>query len=146
MCGVAVHPLSHRGRGIAMGIEIQGVDRIIAKLGKIEGVNALMQPMQESVMQLQAAMQVYPPALPTSRYVRTGTLGRRWTTRVTRSGEGLTGRVGNNTIYAPVVQSDMFQARPFVGRWTTDAQAIERLRPWIVGRFQRRIAQVLEGR
>jgi hypothetical protein len=124
-------------------IQILGIDELIAKLGKVAAQDVLSQPMQESVTRLQSEMQVYPTAIAGSRYVRTGTLGRRWTAKVTRVSGGVTGRVGNNTVYAPFVQSQMFQSPVHAGRWRTDAQTLERLRPWIVERFQRRIRQAL---
>lgn len=37
-------------------------------------------------------------------YRRTVTLGRRWTTKITESGNTITGKVGNNTRYARIVQ------------------------------------------
>ena len=129
-----------------MGLEIEGIDRLIAKLGKLEGVKVLEEPMTASVVKLQAEMQVYPSEVPGSRYVRTGKLGQAWTIKIDRHADGLTGRVGNRRLYAPFVQSSQFQAKVHVGRWTTDAQALERLRPWIVERFQRRIRAALEGR
>jgi hypothetical protein len=131
---------------MSVDIQIHGIDQLIAKLGRVAAQDVLTQPMRESVTRLQSEMMVSPPAIAGSRYVRTGTLGRRWTAKVTRVSGGVTGRVGNNTVYAPFVQSQMFQSRVHVGRWRTDAQTLERLRPWVVERFQRRIRQALEGR
>jgi hypothetical protein len=59
---------------------------------------------------------------------RTGTLGRRWTEQVTKTGEAVTGEVGTNLNYAPWVVGPsepgeeingrtMYQARIHVDRW-----------------------------
>ena len=74
---------------------------------------------------------------------RTGTLGRRWTTRITRSAGGLTDKVGNNTKYAPWVQSERFQAGLHRKRWQTDQQVINDNRRAIVDDFEREIRRVL---
>lgn len=64
----------------------------------------------------------YPPKPPTSRYRRTGTLGRLWTTArpefdwQTRE---FTATLANNTPYAEYVQSAQRQARVHRDRWRT---------------------------
>jgi hypothetical protein len=78
-----------------------------------------------------------------SSYRRTGTLGRRWTKKVTTSAEGILGVVGNNTVYAPWVQSSRFQAWMHRGRWQTDEQVMERNRGRIVGFFEAAVRRVI---
>lgn len=144
-----------------MSIEIRGLDRLFKKLGKVAATETLVKPMQRSVLRLQRRMQEYPPALPsrqgpTSRrttrrgarnfrqgYKRTGTYGRRWTTRVTASGGGLVGKVGNNVAYGPYVGSKQFQARVHQGRWNTDDQVVREEQPAIVADFQATIDKAL---
>lgn len=140
-----------------ISIRIEGVDRVIAKLGKVEGARVLDAPMQEAVRLVQRDMQEYPPPIAMrirsnargtatflgQGYRRTGTLGRRWTVRVRRLGDGVVGSVGNNTHYAPFVQSRRFQAWMHRGRWQTDALVIQRRRDEIVRRFQAAIRQAL---
>lgn len=126
-------------------IEIKGVDKLIKKLGKVEGVKVLEAPMKRSVLRLQRDMADYPPQRPGSSYVRTGTLGRRWTTRIRKSSNGVTGIVGNNTIYAPVVQSHRFQARIHRALWkNTDRRVIEKNQRDIVADFEREIKRALK--
>lgn len=128
-----------------MSIEIRGVDKLLKKLGKVQTHTVLEPPMRRAVLRLQRDMQEYPPQPANSLYRRTGTLGRRWTTRITRSASGLSGRVGNNTRYAPWVQSQRFQ-RGIHQRtgWPTDIQVIERNRAAIVDDFKRAIDRALE--
>jgi hypothetical protein len=126
-----------------MTIRIEGVDELIRKLGKVEGPAVLRKPMEEAVSLVQREMKVYPVARPESKYRRTKTLGRRWTRKVTQSPNGVTGIVGNNTTYAPWVQSSQFQAWMHQGRWTTDKQAIEMHTDTIVERFRRAIHNAL---
>ncbi len=54
----------------------------------------------------------------------TGTLGRRWTQTIDATADGLTGRAGNNTVYGPFVQSEMFQAE-WMGHWQTDEDVVD---------------------
>ena len=125
-------------------IEIKGVDELIRKLGKVEGNKILERPMKRSVYRLQRDMADYPPQRPASSYIRTGTLGRRWTVKVSRHSNGLEGRVGNNTVYAPFVQSSRFQAGIHRGRWQTDTQVVERNRRDIVADFEAEIRRALK--
>lgn len=66
-------------------------------------------------------------------YVRTGTLGRRITERVTTDQGGVTGEVGMNTPYAPVVVGRADQAAIHKGRWWVFEDVIEQ---HIDGAFQ----------
>lgn len=126
-------------------IEILGIDALVRKLDSMERVNdVLTPPMQRAVLRLQRDMADYPPARPGSSYVRTGTLGRRWTTDVNRSGDGLVGKVGNNTVYSPFVQSARFQASVHRGRWQTDEATLERNRQRIVDDFEQAIQRALD--
>lgn len=165
-------------------IEIRGVDELIRKLGKIEGVKILEAPMQRSVDRLQRDLADYDavPKMKPGEWAawvnnhspekarqirgaywakvnrtkggkkrkaakhpgRTGTLGKRWKTRIRKSGQGLTGTVGNNTKYAPFVQSQKFQARLHQKRWKTDQQAAYNNRNAIVADFEQEIRRALQ--
>jgi hypothetical protein len=83
-------------------------------------------------------MKDYPAAPSQSRYVRTGTLGRRWTIApIERSADGLRGKIGNNTLYAPFVQSEQWQVKTHRRTgWRTDAQAVRENEAAIVADFQ----------
>ena len=138
-------------------IRIEGVKELQAKLGRAGANRTLRDPMHRAVLRLQRDMADYPdrssgelfvgPRQANYKpYIRTGTLGRRWTTKVSQSGAGVTGKVGNNTEYAPWVQSERFQAGIHRGNWQTDEQVVERNRDRIVGDFQREIDKALEGK
>jgi len=124
-------------------IEIKGVDALVTKLGKVAAVKTLEPAMQRSVMRLQRDMAQYPPQRSGATYRRTGTLGRRWTTKVARSSRGLVGKVGNNTSYGPFVQSSRFQAWMHKGRWQTDEDVIEKNRRPILRDFEREIEKAM---
>lgn len=127
-------------------IRIEGVDRLMRKLDDLQQVHDILRPpMQRSVMILQAALAKYPTQKQGSPYIRTGTLGRSWTTRVRTEGGRLVGRVGTKTIYAPFVQSEMFQANIHRGRWQTDVQILERNRNRILRQFESAIERALEA-
>lgn len=126
-------------------ITIDGVERIAQKLGSLATFDILRDPMQRAVFRLQRDMATYPPAPPNSSYRRTGTLGRRWTTRVQRTSDGLLGTVGNVTYYAPMVQSKRYQ-RPIFRRigWPTDEEVAERNVRDIVRDFAKTIEKALD--
>ena len=113
---------------IDLKININGIDDAVSQL-KQDGANILEiveKPIDRGAFRVEAALKVYPSPPANSSYRRTGTLGRRWTTRPYRQA-GLVGReVGNNTWYGPYVQSQQTQARVHQGRWSTDEQAIRR--------------------
>lgn len=124
-------------------IEVEGLDDVLKRLDSVSSIRTLEPAMWKAVYRLQADMQEYPPARASSPYVRTGTLGRRWTARVSTAGNELRGVVGNNTLYAPFVQSSRFQARVHRGRWRTDLQVLDANRAAIVRDFQAAIAAAL---
>lgn len=120
-------------------INIQGLDETLKRLDDIGGVRMLEPAMWKAVSRLADYMSEYPPVRSGSTYVRTGTLGRRWAAAtsqsVTVAGNTIRGAVGNNTAYAPLVQSSRFQARVHRGRWRTDVMAINANRDKIVADF-----------
>ena len=92
--------------------------------------------MQRSLYRLQIAMAKY-PARTSKWYRRTGTLGRRWTTRIDTVGGRMVGRVGNNTVYAPEVQSATYQrGNAYKMGWQTDWGVMEKNRAIIIREFQ----------
>lgn len=126
-------------------VRLAGVEQVYAKLGRLEGNKVLRVPTEQGVLVLQRDMKVYPPPRPRQRYRRTGTLGRRWTKRVRSSSDGVVGVVGNNTTYAPWVQSSRFIAWMHKDRWQTDEQVMEQHRPRIVEFFHSAIRRALRG-
>lgn len=121
-------------------VEFDDLRRVI----EIAGSLAPLRPVVErSVARIQAFMQVYPPQRSGTKYRRSGTLGRRWTTQITTWNDEIIGEAGNNTSYGPFVQSDAFQAHWNDGIWQTDAQAIEENRSGIETDFQSTIQAIL---
>ena len=118
-----------------VSIRIMGIPELQRKLGQ-NWTQVLHAPMQKSVLLVQRDMADYPSQRPGSSYVRTGTLGRTWTTEVTETGNGVQGKVGNRTEYAPLVQSERFQRPIFRGQWQTDDAVLERDMPRIERFFQ----------
>ena len=146
-----------------MTVTIKGLDALYRKLNKAAAQKTLEAPMQRGVLRFQSRMQEEPPPLSprqgpvsarTSRrgarafrrgYRRTGTYRRRWITRISKSGDGLVGKVGNNVAYGPYVGSKQFQAKIHQGRWNTDDQVVKEESPAIVADFAREIDKALAG-
>lgn len=129
-----------------MEIQLKGIGELINKLGSINAMKALESPMRKAMFRLQAGISPYPPAPANSKYVRTNTLGRRWTTDVDVRSDEITGTAGNNTEYAPRVQSARFQ-RPIFKRigWKTDRQVLDQELPAIVKDFQEAVDKEVNG-
>jgi hypothetical protein len=122
-------------------VTIAGVEVVNARLSRLQGMRWAVRPMRRSVLLLQNRMAQYPPQRPGSRYVRTGTLGRSWTTQVQESSERVVGIVGNKVEYAPWVQSQRFQAAIHRGRWRTDEQVAEQSREEIGELFRQGVEE-----
>lgn len=128
---------------MSVSIEVKGIKELFDKLGSFDAINVLEDPMNRAVLRLESRMKVYPPTRPNQRYVRTGTLGRRFTHEVTRQSNGLIGKVGNNTVYAPFVVSKQFQRTLFRGRWQTDLDVLESEKDVILRDFEKAIAEAI---
>ncbi len=103
----------------------------------------IMGPLDRGAFRIESQMKIYPEARPESTYTRTGTYGRRWTTRPI-SGGGWRGReVGNNTEYGPFVGSAELQAEIHRGTWPTDEQVIDQERAAIVADFEDTLIRAL---
>ena len=132
-------------------IEIRGVDQLIKKLGSVTGNSILVPPMKRSVDMLLKDIRPYPEERPGQTYQRgkdprSERLRTRWTTKVSRSANGVIGKIGNNASYAPWVQSHQFQAWMHRGRWQTDLVVIDKNRAAIVRDFERAIYRAMSGR
>ena len=123
----------------------QPLNKLMDKLGRLEAIDVLEAPMNRAVLRVQARMADYPTQRTGSTYVRTGTLGRRWTTKVTKLPDGVEGRVGNVTVYGPLVQSSMFQTKAHKkGGWQTDARVMNEEAPAIIRDFKQAIEDALK--
>lgn len=128
-------------------VDVQGGDRLIAKLGAMQAIAVLRPPMQRAQYRLQADISDYSNvrARRNSKYERTGTLGRSWTVSpIEEFPDGIEGKIGTNLRYAPFVQSKRFQAEIHRGRWHTDAMVMERQRRRILADFRRAITDALK--
>src|SRR5574343_797501 len=119
-----------------MPVMIAGLTELYATLDRLTAIETLRRPMYKSVLLVQGKMQVYPPPRPKQKYIRTGTLGRRWTHVVHETATGLEGVIGNNTRYAPRVQGFETQGALFRRRWQTDRDTLEQSLPQIVEFFE----------
>jgi hypothetical protein len=108
-------------------VEIQGLDKTIAKLEKVKGMNAARTALKAAGVHIKGKAAKYPPSseanlpkLKGSWYERgygtrwsgggrktSETLGRKWTVQQKR---GLETVVGNIVSYGPYVQADDWQA------------------------------------
>jgi len=154
----------------AVSVELKGADELVRKLGKAIALSTLRPAMQRSVNWIHDDVVKYPErpsagsfagfvsdkqrrwffaALRrgdiTVPYVRTGALGRRWTTKITMGPDALVGTIGNDTEYAPFVQSKDQQAQIHQGRWETIEQVLDDNKPAIEQEFKRAIDKALAG-
>ena len=127
-------------------IEVRGIERVVRELGRGAALETMRAPMLRGLYRLQRRMAAYPSAPTGSSYVRTGTLGRRWTTAapvITGGAGDMVGRIGNNTTYGPFVQSEQFQARVHRGRWETEQKVMASEKDAIVKDFERAVQAAL---
>ena len=125
-------------------LEIRGLDELLKKLGRVGTFHILEPAMRRAVYRLQRDMADYPPAVPNSWYVRTGTLGRSWTTDVDITPGWIEGKVGTKLDYAPYVQSHALQARVHKRRWQTEKRVLDANQRAIQDDFDRTVQQELD--
>lgn len=125
-----------------VNITIDGVDALARKFDRAAQLDVLRPPMVRSLARLEDGVKTYPEQIAPGLWARTttprqkraffaklkakevsgkrtGTLGRRWTSRTYPQGNTLVGEWGNNTEYGPYVQDAERQARFHQGRWQT---------------------------
>jgi hypothetical protein len=128
-------------------IEVEGIDKLLKKYGRVEGLKLLREPIIESLAFLVDDLATYPSPPPGSTYRRTGTLGRFWTSAVPEileTSQGISGRYGNNLEYAPYVQDEELQAGIHRSRWLTDDGAIKKNEQKIIDKFETFLVKSLE--
>ena len=139
-----------------VSIQVQGVPQLVRKLGKAVATDTLARAMDKARMRVQSALQRYPSPPQGSTYVRTGDLGRSWTSRTIVGADGVTGQLGNavrsrrgGRAYARYVQADVSEPAPHQTQqhtstgWITDLQALERNRSAIERDFNDAIDKAL---
>lgn len=130
---------------IEMQIKVEGLDKVREAFAKAPGVldRHLRRAMDASIKTVQRPAQEYPPPPAGSTYVRTGTLGRRWSSRVESIAGGVRGTLENPTPYGPFVQGDQ-QAVVHRGRWRTLRQIAERAKKDVVEHHERELAAAIK--
>ena len=152
---------------IPITVRIEGTEELARRFDMAGQVRVLRPPMIRSLARLEDPIKTYPPpispgvwaanttpkqrraffALLRARRIsgkRTGTLGRRWTSKITERGANLEGEWGNVTAYGRWVQGRDDQVAFHRGRWITDQQVIDRNRQAIVDDFAQAITAALE--
>ncbi len=155
---------------VEVSIQVDGLDKLFAKLDRLTTNEVLRPPMEASLISLYNYMadetpgppqRPYPKMLRTTRqrryffwalaqgiikvpYSRTGKMQQRWAWEIETQADGLHGKVGNN--YAPTryVQSKAYQARIHQGNWQTDADAMREKRGEIIERFRNAVSEALK--
>lgn len=127
-------------------ITTQGFEDAVLALQKrgAKALDVLEPPLRRGALRIEAEMKLYPQQKTGTRYRRTGTLGRRWTTAVTKAATRLEVEVGNNTVYGPFVQSEARQAWMHKGRWLTDDRAVDKHKADIITDVQRTVVGAME--
>ncbi len=137
-----------------LNIQIQGIPQLIAKLGNAVAAQTLEKGMTRSLARVKATLAKYPPPPTGSGYIRTGTLGRSWTSsKPAFSGGVLVGSIGNAAAsrrggqkYAKWVQGQETQtAQHAATGWVTDQQALDQNRSAIENDFNGAIQSALNG-
>lgn len=127
-----------------LSIAINGVDEINRNIGKVNIPSVMRRPMERTMIRLQGRMADYPPPPANSRYRRSGSYGRRWTYAIVVTGNTITGKVGNNLRYAPLVGSARFQTRRHKATgWANDEQVLREETQNIVRDFEQGIQEEL---
>ena len=89
-----------------MTIRLVGFDEFDDKMRRLGNVAQWAKPiMDKAVLFVHSQVPAYPAPPSTSRYRRTGTLGRTITTEVKSLGNDIAGSIGTKTVYAPYVIS-----------------------------------------
>lgn len=112
--------------------------------------------MKQSLLHMQGSVPPYPPARPSSSYVRTGTLGRSIGLggradiyEVSRIGGGYEAQLGTRLEYAPQVIGAQSQTPFFKSRgWWNMREVLEKARPGVERLFEamsKRLASWLDG-
>lgn len=81
-------------------------------------------------------LKTYPRQRPSTKYKRTGTLGRKWAVKSYASGVEFFAVNSNPTEYMPYVQSPDDQAWMHKGRWPTSDKILAEQRQKILGFYQ----------
>lgn len=151
-------------------IEIEGLEELERKLGRLASIDLLKPPMHKAVKVIYAETQVYPPPRRKPMrwksakqrrwffanlrkgnirvpYVRrhSGGLAGAWTEKVQVRGMTLVGIVGNRISYGPYVMHPQKQAEYHRGNWPTTDDITKKVAPTISKIFQDTIREALNA-
>ena len=113
-------------------IKLEGEETAQRLLDVLQSAGFLKGVMQDVGRLAEAHIKVYPTQRPNTDYRRTNTLNRRWTYEVRSTLYGATAVIGNNTSYAPFVQSAERQSWVHEGwGWVTDEEEIARAETYV---------------
>lgn len=115
-------------------VRIDGLDALLTLSASAPRVirETLADASDEALLGMVADLASYPPTPPASRYRRSGTLGRLWTTAQPTweaRAAGFLGALANATPYGPYVQGEEQTAGN--AHWTTAADALTQHTPRI---------------
>ncbi len=107
-------------------VRIEGLDALLNVMKKApdEMLDEAESAVEKSVKLLAADAAEYPPQRSGSNYKRTGTLGRRWGSKVERRGAQISAVADNPTSYARDVMGPEDQADVHKGRWRTTVKVL----------------------
>jgi hypothetical protein len=143
---------------MSLDFDVIGDKRVRAKLNAIAGgmVGALTKGMQKAVLYVQSRIPPYPPASETSRYKRTGTLGRVVTSMQGAHPNSLSrveieplgkvvGVIGGNLEYLAYVvgNEEGQQAKQHAGRWYTLLSVVTGARDGIMRVYRNTINELV---
>jgi len=134
---------------VAFSIDIPDLQPLLDLLSDVPELimPALQDAAEAGLLSLIPQLASYPPALPGSRYRRTGNEGRLWTAARPEwqaLPSGFEASIGNANPPGPFIQSEEFQSSIHRGRWTTDADAVRDHSVEINRYFERALQQVAD--
>jgi hypothetical protein len=129
-----------------MSVTIRGMTEVQAKLRKLEAelsTSGMVSTVDRAAKYVHSQVPAYPAASPSSRYRRTGTLGREIYDRVRSIGSSIVGVIGSPTVYALHVIWRATQAWMHRGRWWTLQDVLEKSRDGVIRIFEDDIRRLI---
>lgn len=141
-----------RSKGNPEGISVKGLERLEKSFSNMDSSvrPELKQATEEAVHQIHERVPDYP--FRTSRYKRTGNLGRSINTKVESLSKGYIGKIGSDASIAPYnvyVISEVRiggrgpQARIHEGIWYTLHQVVRDARSTVIRTYRRAVKRIL---
>lgn len=114
-------------------VQIEGIQDAVDRVASLDDWKILDRAMHKATKFIQRRLAKYPAKPAHSTYRRTGTLGRRWTDKVTNRGRE--GEVGNNTEYAIYVQGPKRRSFHEAAGWINIEEMAEKVERDVVDIF-----------